>query len=169
MKIVKESKQLNILEMMGCRRAHNHRSVDSLASEAIVLPDVSNNGQYDSLTISRVVNQLAENTQRITQYIKDKADSIGSTNLGNYITTNAMDENGENKIFVSAPCTMTSQRTLALKNSIDLSINNMPEVLASFMMEEYTNKTEVLICVTKPSNGNPSRIIRIDLILNIFA
>lgn len=161
--IVEKDEQLNILEMMGCRRDHNHRSVDSLASEAIVLPDVSNNGQYDSLTISRVVNQLAENTQRITEYIKEKSDSIGSTNLGNYVTTNTMDENGENKIFVSAPCAMTSQRTLALKNSIDLSINNMPEILASFMMEEYTNKTEVLICVTKPSNGNPSRIIRIDL------
>lgn len=161
---IAESKQLNILEMMGCRRAHNHRSVDSLASEAIILPDVSNNGQYDSLTISRVVSQLAENTQRITQYIKDKASSIGSTNLGNYITTNTLDENGaENKIFVSAPCTMTSQRTLALKNSTDLSINNMPEVLASFMMEEYTYKTGILICMTKPSSGNPSRIIRIDL------
>ena len=163
-KIVRnEDKQLNILEMMGCRRAHNHRSVDSLASEAIVLPDVSNNGQYDSLTISRVVGQLAENTQRITQYIKDKADSIGSTNLGNYITTNTSVEDGSNKIFVSAPCAMTSQRTLALKNSTDLSINNMPEVLASFMMEEYTNKTEVLICVTKPVNGNPSKIVRLDL------
>ena len=160
---ITDSKQLNILEMMGCRRVHNHRSIDSLASESIVLPDVSNNGQYDSLTISRVVSQLAENTQRITQYIKDKADSIGSTNLGNYITTNTTDENGENKIFVSAPCTMTSQRTLALKNSIDLSINNMPEVLASFMMEEYSDKREILICVTKPIGNNPSKIIRIDL------
>ena len=124
--IVDRQKQLNILEMMGCRRAHNHRSVDSLASEAIVLPKVSNNGQYDSLTISRVVGQLAENTQRITEYIKEKSDSIGSTNLGNYVTTNTMDENGENKIFVSAPCTMTSQRNLALKSSTDMTINNIP-------------------------------------------
>lgn len=162
--IVKNKKQLNILEMMGCRRAHNHMSVDSLDSEAIVLPTVSNNGQYDSLTMSRVVGQLAENTQRITQYIKDKSDSIGSTNLGNYVTTNTEDENGENKIFVTAPCTMTSQRTLALKSSHDLLLNNMPEVLASFMMEEYTDKSELLICVTKPTNENPkSHIVRIDL------
>ena len=160
-----EDKQLNILEMMGLRRLHNHKSIDPLASDSLVIPTVDGNLQYDTPTITRVVNQFSGNIENVASYIRDKADSIGSTNLANYITTDTSDEDGQNKIFVSPPCTMTSQRTLALKKSIDLSINNMPEVLASFMMPEYNDGREILICVTTHAANSTvkDKIIRIDI------
>ena len=157
-----EIEQLNMLEIMGLRRSHYHKSIDSTYANDITIPVVNAHLQYDSPTISRVTKQFANNIGRLTTYIKENAETLKTTNLASYITTNTSDEDGMNKIFVASPCAMTSKRTLNLKNCIDLRPNNMPEtnILASFMFEEFSDsKQKLLICVT--SNN---KIIRIPTI-----
>lgn len=142
---------MNILEIMGYRRAHYHKSIDSTVATDITIPTVENNGQYDSPTITRVTKQFAENIERLTEYIKDNADSLKTTNLASYITTNVSDEDGMNKIFVSAPCTMTSQRTLSLKNCIDIQVDAsfpVPSLIQTFMIEDSYSKKQFLIGIS---------------------
>lgn len=158
-------KQLNMLEIMGLRRSHYHKSIDSTYASDITIPTVDANQQYDSPTISRVTKQFANNIGRLTSYIKENAETLKTTNLASYITTNPSDEDGMNKIFVSSPCAMTSKRTLDLKNCMDLRPNNMPEnnLIASFMFEEFSDSSQkVLIGITtKLSNDTHNQIIRI--------
>ena len=170
---MKRTGQLNILEVMGYRRAHHHKSIDSIVANDISLPTVESNGQYDSPTITRVTKQFAENIQRITEYIKDNADALKTTNLASFITTNTSDEDGMNKIFVSAPCTMTSQRTLNLKNCMDIQVDAatpIPSLIKTFMIEDAYSKKQFLIGVSNQKYTDSSgkdhytpQIIKIEL------
>jgi hypothetical protein len=145
-------RQLNMLEVMGYRRSHIHKSIDSTSAIDITVPTVDNNLQYDSPTISRVTKQFAENIGRLSQYILENAEALKTTNLSTYITTDTSDENGMNKIFVAAPCAMTSQRTLELKNSIDIqAVDDVPPLLASFMIEDKLSKNKYIVGVTSSS------------------
>jgi hypothetical protein len=103
--------QLNILEIMGLKRSHYHRSKDSTSANDITIPTVDAYQQYNSPTITRVTKQFAKNIERLVSYIKENHNELHTTNLSNYITTNTEDNDGLNKIFVSAPCAMTSERT----------------------------------------------------------
>lgn len=145
-----EKKQLNILEMLGYKRAHMHKSIDSTSAVDITVPTVSNRFQYDSPTVSRVTKQFAENIYRLSSYIKENAEALKTTNLSTYITTDLSDANGMNKIFVSAPCTMTSQRTLELKDCFDVqAVDTIPGLLNSFMIEDTLSKNKYIVGISE--------------------
>lgn len=147
-----ENRQLNILEMLGYKRAHIHKSIDSTLAVDITVPTVSNNLQYDSPTITRVTKQFAENTYRLSKYILENAEALKTANLSTYITTKLDDANGLNKIFVAPPCTMTSQRTLDLKDCIDLQVTDtIPNLITSFMIKDKLKKNKYLIGVSSTS------------------
>lgn len=162
-----ERHPLNILEIMGLKRAHYHKSLDSTFANDITIPNVDSFQQYDSPTVTRVTKQFAENIERLAAYIQRNEDTLKTTNLSNYITTDTEDENGMNKIFVSAPCTMTSQRTLDVKNCVDFEGTEMPQLITMFMMKDFTKTTDVIIGITKQTEDETgikySKIVRYNL------
>lgn len=142
-------KQLNLLEIMGLKRSHYHRSIDSTTANDITVPTVNAYQQFDSPTTTRVIKQFANNIERLTKYIVENGDAINSTNLSNYITTDIEDEDGLNKIFVTAPCSMTSQRMLDIKKCMNVDGESMPPMLATFMFEDTDKENNLIIGVTK--------------------
>ncbi len=164
-----ENNQLNILDIFSLRRDHWHKSIDSSFSSDIVIPAVHSYMQYDSPTITRVTKQFASNIERIVSYVLKKESLLRSTNLSNYITMNLEESENADKIFVSPPCAMTSQRLLAVKNCTDVNAEEMPRMLKVFMMEDFSTTHNIIIGITeavKNANGKiitPNRIVRYDL------